>query len=79
MEKKRERNRQINVEYEEGPENEVLKHFVCSLEEAQLPRGLAAGKKSVCTPAWGTWSMAQPGSCFSSMLPAMAGMRQAFA
>lgn len=79
MERKSERNRQINIEYEEDPENEVSKHFVCSLKEAQLPCGTAAGKKSVCTPAWGTWSMAQPGSCFSNMLLAMVGMKQAFA
>lgn len=72
-------NRQRNIEYEEDPVNKVVKHFVCSLDKVQLPCGPAVKKNSVYTPAQGTWPMAQPESCFTSMLLAMTGKRQSFA
>lgn len=65
MERKSEKNRQINIEYEEDPENEVSKHFVCSLKEAQLPCGPAAGK-NLCAPQpgvhgpWHSQGLASP-------------------
>lgn len=40
MERKRERNRQINIEYEEDPKNEVLKHLCAPWRRPSCPVAL---------------------------------------
>lgn len=40
MDRKRERNRQINIEYEEDPKNEVLKHLCAPWRRPSRPVAL---------------------------------------